>query len=264
MNYIGFNHQIIEKKMLNFYLVERFRYADAFFESILFHNGRFPLINQHKERIYNACKAFHFDDFEINIAFLLDLIARNKALDKTLRIRISLVRTNGENYQPKGSQCQVLIECKEVHSMFKAIETVGTFTEYNKAIHPFSSFKTANSLIYVMAKHHALKNMWQDVIIANDKKEWIESSSSNIYVVKNNKIYSPNTESGCVSGVCRAFIKNFFEINFVTFEPDFLDDIDELFFSNAVNLIQPVLFFKNKKLQTKTTEKLILKLKKHL
>lgn len=264
MDFIGFNNQIIEKKLLNFYLVERFRYADAFFESILYINGAFPLKKYHRERMYEACQLFHFDNFEMNIAFLLDLIARNGALDKTLRIRISIVRADGENYKPKGSQTNILIECKEIKSLFKPIETLSTYSEIQKDYNPLSAIKTSNALIYVLAKQFALENTWNDVLISNFKNEWIEATSSNFFIIINNKIYTSKANSGCVLGVSREFITNHFEINYVDIDDDFLYEAEELFLTNGINIIQPVLFLENKRLAITKTEKIIQKTKKLL
>ncbi len=264
MDFIGFNSQILDKKLLNFYLVERFRYADAFFESILFTNGKFPLLSYHRERLYEACQAFHFDNYEINVAFLLDLIARNGGLDKTLRIRISLVRADGLNYKPNGSGVNVLIECSGVTSVFQEVETLSTYSEIKKQINPFSIFKTSNALLYVMAKKFALENTWNEVLICNENNHWIESSASNFYIIKNNSIYTSKMDSGCVSGVCRSFITNQFKIYYVDIDDQFLNEADEIFLSNGVNLIQPVFYFDNKQLSTEQTEKIVSKTKKLL
>lgn len=264
MNFIGFNNQIIDKKLLNFYLVERFRYADAFFESILFTNGRFPLMKYHRERIYEACQFLHFDNFEVNIAFILDLIARNSALNKTLRIRISIIRAEGNNYKPKGQKINFLIECKEIDALFNSIDTLSTYNEIKKQITPFAAFKTSNALLYVMAKRFALEKTWNDVLICNEQNHWIEATSSNIFFVKNNEIYTSKNESGCVLGVCREFISNHFEVNYVDVDDNFIEEVEEIFLTNGVNLIQPVLYFENKQLETSFTEKIINKTKKLL
>lgn len=264
MDFIGFNRQIIEKKLLNFYLVERFRYADAFFETILFINGKFPLMKYHRERIYEADKLFNFENFEVNIAFLLDLIARNGGLDKTLRVRISFVRADGENYKPKGQKTNILIECLEINSVFKPIENISTYSEIKKQLTPFASIKTSNALIYVMAKRYALENKWNDVVICNQQNHWIEATSSNLFIVKNNKMYTSKNDSACVLGVSRAFIANHFEINYVNIDDDLLNDADEMFLTNGANLIQTVLFFKNQQLNTTIGNQLIIKTKKLL
>ena len=115
-----------------------------------------------------------------------------------------------------------------------------------------------------MAKKYAVEKTWNDVLISNQENEWIESSSSNVYVVKNNKIYTPKLESGCVSGVCRSFLLNHFDINFVSIDSEVLIDADEIFLSNGVNLIQPVLFLEQKQLETTQTKQLISSTKKLL
>ncbi len=264
MEYISFNQEIIVKESLGFYDVERFRVADAYFESILSNNSEFPLLHLHEKRIKEAAKLFGFKYKPIDEDHLKALLLKN-GLDKDFaKIRISFVRKNGANYKPSGNENQVLVETLPVLDVFTPVPKLGLYLDNQKFANEFSRLKSANALLYVLARKFANEKKLDEVLISNEEGKWIEASSSNIFIVKNNTLYTPNLKSGGVHGVCLDFLINFFEVNFVDFDDEMLSLADEIFLSNAVQLIQPVKELRGKRLKTTKTKKLIKALQKEL
>lgn len=264
MSIISFNNNFISKNSLGFYDVERFRVADAHFESMLYANGIFPLIDLHKKRIKAASKVFGFKDVEIDTNHLIQLLKDNKLEKHYAKVRISVVRKNGVNYRPKGKNVQILIEAFPIDDIFTPILKLGLYLDNQKYANNFSAFKSSNALLYVLARKFANEKKLDEVLISNQDGKWIEASSSNLFIVKNNTLYTPNLSSGGVHGVCQQFIINFFEVNFVDFDDKMLSLADEIFLTNGVQLIQPVRELRGKLLKTTKTLKMIKALQKEL
>lgn len=261
MDFVVYNNKIISKKDLNFYNLERFRYADACFESMLYVNGIIPLLKYHQKRLDETADFLDFEPQEISIDVIKKLVEKQEANVKFCRIRYTIVRVEGINYLPKGSKVNVLIECEVVNEIFREIKNVGFYNEMPKCVNLLSSYKTANSLLYVKAKQYALKNNFGEVLLKNTNNFWVEASSSNLFVVKENILYTPTKNSGQVKGVFNQFLQDNFEVKQIDIDSIFLSQVNELFLTNGVQFIQPVLELNYRELDTQITREIINKIK---
>jgi len=264
MHFVLFNGQIIEKKNLSFYDVERFRVADACFESMLWIDGRIPLLDGHQKRLDEVCTYFGFDSHKILLDAINQLAKIEKIKARYGRVRVSVIRSQGKNYTPLGKESNLLVEMEELDVLFSPIQKLGLYSELRKSISPFSRFKHSNALLYVMARQFALKNNFDEVLLFNDNNQIIEASSSNLFFIRGTEIYTPKRNDGGVAGVCQESLINLLGAKEVKVTEQMVQDADEIFLSNAVQLIQPVISFLNRKLDVGHTNKLIAKLKDNL
>jgi branched-subunit amino acid aminotransferase/4-amino-4-deoxychorismate lyase len=114
-----------------------------------------------------------------------------------------------------------------------------------------SHLKTSLRLPYQAAGAEAELNGWDDALLLNAEGRIAESSHSNIFIVLENKIFTPPLTDGCINGIFRAFLlsSNFagtflFEERPLTIA--MLQKADEIFLTNAVRGLQPVSFFMDK------------------
>src|SRR5262249_844054 len=80
---------------------------------------------------------------------------------------------------------------------------IDAFREMKKPVNILSPFKSANSLLYVLAGLFKTKNNLDDCIILNDKDNVCEGITSNIFIRKNNQTITPPLTDGCIDGVMR-------------------------------------------------------------
>ena len=118
-----------------------------------------------------------------------------------------------------------------------------------------------SALFYVMFKKELLANNMEEALIINNDNNLVEASSSNVFLCKDGQWFTPNLETGAVAGVMRGFILEHFEVQEEFISSDSILDYDEIFISNAVKLVQPVLNFREKNLVQIETDKLITKTK---
>ena len=83
---------------------------------------------------------------------------------------------------------------------------IDVFDELTKPINKLANYKTSNALVYVMAGLFQKQNRLDEAILLNEQGFLCESTSSNVFVVYQNQIYTPALSEGCVAGVMRSVV----------------------------------------------------------
>lgn len=262
-----FNDNFIEHKELKFEDFHRLRFSDSLFESMLAVKGKVPLLDYHLKRLLHSCQYLQLDfptiDFEETIKSLLE---QNGFQDKA-RLRLTVFRKNGDLYSPEGSESSILIEVEEyTKDLFQNINEIGVYSENKKPLTIYSLLKSGNALHYVIAKQFAKTNGYDEVLIMNPNTEIIEAASNNVFYIHEGKIYTPSTSTGCVNGVMKKFLceEIIEDITYAACLQDDLQRFDEIFLTNAVGMIQPVLKYEEKTYSSEITNQIIDKVKAKL
>ena len=106
---------------------------------------------------------------------------------------------------------------------------------------PFTYHKTFNYGDCIVQKRRALKEKIDDMIFLNHLDEICECSTSNIFFVKDNKLFTPKLSCGLLPGIIREFIRDTYKASEVTISIDEIDGYDECFVTNSLLGIMPVL-----------------------
>ncbi|WP_372751190.1 aminotransferase class IV [Labilibaculum sp.] len=247
-----------------------FRYGDSLFESIHSNGTEIQFLSEHLDRLIHGMEALDMivpSEFKgrmkSNINFLIN---KNKAFAGT-RIRLSIFRKDGGLYSPVDNSISYLIETSVLENAQYILNRkglkIGIYDQIRKSQNLISRFKTGNSLPFILAANYRKKMNWDDCILLNDRGHIVESTSSNLFVVKNGNLLTPSIESGCVSGIMREqIIEAAVNLNLTVFDdctitPDHLLNADELFLTNAIHGIQWVVAYKERRYFNKTAKLLI-------
>ena len=259
-----FNGEFIAHKELKFEDFHRLRFADSLFESMLCIYGEVPLLSYHLKRLKPSCQYLKLDFPELDfVQILKELFLQNK-IEYKARVRLTVFRKNGELYSPEGSESSVLIEMETYDKeLFAPINEIGVYSENKKPLTIYSLLKSGNSLHYVIAKQFAQSHGYDEVFLMNPNTEIIEAASNNVFYIHDGKIYTPSTSVGCVNGVLKKFLTEEIieDITYAACLQDDLERFDEIFLTNAVGLIQPVLKYADKNYTSEITNQLIEKVK---
>ncbi len=130
---------------------------------------------------------------------------------------------------------------------------------------PQSSFKTSNSIPYVLGGLYAQQMNWDDCMMLDSEGFIAESTNSNVFLIKDNTLFTPDLSNGGVKGVMRSRVidvaeKTGFEVKTVLLTEADLNSADEFFLTNSVRGIQWVAAFGRKRYYKKKAELLL----KHL
>ena len=259
-SYINFNGKIINAEETIITADNRgFRYGDGLFETMRLEDGKVALHKYHFERLFNGLSILKFQlPSSFTSQFLYDaclnLCAKNKYANA--RIRLMVFRGNGGVFDPVNHHPNFIIQTWELPAGKISINNngldIGIYHDAVKSIDKFSNLKDNNYLTYLMAALYAQENKWNDCIVLNSDGRVCEASIANIFIVKDEKIYTPELTEGCVAGVMRRFFleklpESGFKVYETKIEENELLNADEIWLTNAVNKLKWVKSLNEKK-----------------
>lgn len=250
-----------------------FLYGDGIFESIRVAGGKPLNLENHYSRLINGASTLKIEmPGNMKLSFFseqIEILLQTNSHLPAARVRFTLFRDDGGLYQPLSNKGKFLIESlplKQNHFVLNEKElAVDIFDRVKKLPSPLSSLKSCNALIYVMAKIFAAEKGLNDCYILNDRGNPVEATSSNLFIVKNNDIITPDLSEGCVNGTMRRLLlkiarKSGFPVIECAVKENMLKDADEIFLTNAIVGIKWVNKYKEKQLSYNVSKLLTKKL----
>ncbi|MDB5007235.1 MAG: pabC [Mucilaginibacter sp.] len=273
--FINFNGEILPAGSKLLSLDNRaFKYGDGLFESMRLMKGQLRFADLHADRLQRGMKALKIDGYSQMDAWFLkekaeELSRRNKI--KHGRLRLTVYRDANGLYTPSQNKMAFCLEVQPLDEPRYFLNSKGLimdmFEELPKPSNYLSNIKTCNSLIYVMAGLYKTQNKLDDVFLLNQNGFLCEASSSNIFILYQNHLYTPALSEGCVEGVMRQVIIDLAKkINIPVTEaqinPEILYEADEVFLTNAIMGIQSVMGFGVRRYFNETSKMLMEELNK--
>jgi branched-chain amino acid aminotransferase len=275
IKYVILNGEALKISDPVFYNYNRgFRFGDAVFETMHANGTETQFFEDHYIRIKDAMKLFRMKvpvNFKPSLIYseIKSLLVRNK-LFQGAKVRLSIFRNGAGAYTPETDDVSYFIETEKIPSDKYELNQKGIiidiYNDLKKPINSFANFKISSAYIYVMASICKRDNNLGDVLLINENGNIIEATSSNLFIVKNDQIYTPSLEEGCVRGIMRNKIIDYcLDLNYTvfddcTFSSDDLLNADEVFLTNAIVGIKWVLAFKERRFFNKTSKILMRKL----
>jgi len=260
--YFNLNGQFYPENELVLGIKNRaFRYGDALFESMHANGMSVYFFEKHFTRLTYGMKMLKMEiPYNFSMVFMANEIEstlHKNRLFQGARVRLMVFRNGSGLYSPETNKISYLIEVEKLESDTYDYNVkgliIGIYTEVRLTRSIFSNLKTGNSLPYILAAIFRDENKLDECVLLNEADELVEGTGSNIFLVKNETIFTPNLNSGCVAGVMRhQIIKTARNLGF-TVREDFqltekeLKACDEVFFTNAVKGIRWALAFNNKR-----------------
>lgn len=237
-----------------------FRFGDGLFETIRVYNG-IPLFAElHFDRMAEGLSLLKIEcddmkDFKFFENNLNNIVNTNN-LKKGGRIRYSVSRLSDGFYKPQACKGISIVEGLNIEDdIYKCNEKgviIKLYEDILKPINILTPYKNAFPLIHVLAGLNSSEFNCESILI-NEQNYICEGVSSNIFVLKNNILYTPDLSQGCVRGIMRHVVINILSklLNVVVvetkMEKDFLIDADEIFFTNVIQGIKWVMGYEKKR-----------------
>ena len=253
MNFVVCNNKIIDENELKLTSTNRaFLYGDGFFESIKIFNSKIFNYHNHFNRIKLSA---NFLDINLNFSaekllqIISSLILKNDITNGSIRITI-FRNSKGKYYPAENDSSYVITSKKDSNNIFKKSEedfTIGLYVENLKPQSKISNLKSINSLLYVMAAKYASENNYNDVFLMNTNNKIIETTNSNIFILKEGIVYTPPLLDGCVDGSMRNLLmhitKQHYQISIKSINEEDINKCEELILSNAISGVRRVTNF---------------------
>ena len=227
-----------------------FLYGDGVFETLRLYNGKPFILDCHLGRLAHSLGSLYIGDpynFDQWNEHVRELISRNSAKESILRIQVSRGvgkrgYTSSGNYSPT-----TVISLHDTPSpsvsdpQLDLITATGILTDHD----PLSTLKTSNKLVNIIAMREAERAGAHDALLLNGKGFVTETSTSNIFAIQENNIWTPPLASGCLSGITRGYVLELaIELGIKAIQKDldigFLKNSEGMFLTNSVREIQSV------------------------
>lgn len=260
-HYINYNGSLVLEDHTIFTANSRaFRYGDGIFETMLYKDGAIRFLDFHIERLQRSMQRLCIDSFGKFDAYFLksaidELIRKNNMLGQRVRVRLIVFRQGEGLYAPESNAAGYIFQVESFKEPAKDKKTgliIDLYTENKKPFGDLSDIKSNNSLIYVLAGLFKKKFDYDEVLILNQEGFLCEALTSNIFVYFEKTLYTPALNQGCIDGVMRRVVMDIAESEGIPvieaqISPEIMKKADEIFCTNAIQGIQWVMGYKQKR-----------------
>ncbi|KZN30806.1 hypothetical protein N474_19970 [Pseudoalteromonas luteoviolacea CPMOR-2] len=219
-------------------------YGDGFFTTVKITSGRLALWDYHLERLQKCAKVLGFPALDyMSLTSDCQEVARQR---KCGFLKVLVTRgCGGRGYGvPEKPSPTIIISQGELPSHYVDWQSKGVslgYSEIQLGHQPlFAGLKTLNRLEQVMIKQAAQGSVFDDVIVEDIAGNVIESSASNILIVKNGKMLTPKLDLCGISGVYLRHLCSQREITEQRVKRQDLEAADAIFICNSLMGLVPV------------------------
>lgn len=188
-----------------------FLYGDGVYETLRVYQGRVFLLERHVARLHESCERIGLDlsiKDEEWMPILGELLVRNKLEDAGLRVTIS--RGEGEvGIDPRlCARPTVVVMAKPVVTYTDQQREQGVSLHLasikrNPELAQSPQIKAISFLNNILAKQEAIQAGEDDALMLNMDGIVTECTTSNIFYVKNQRLYTPAVACGILKGITR-------------------------------------------------------------
>jgi branched-chain amino acid aminotransferase len=265
--YINFNGSLIDPLTPVATAFNRsLRYGDGLFETMYWDEHRIRNLDLHLDRLFLGLSVLHFD---LSGGFTRDFITKeiirlcesNTGALKA-RVRLTVFREDGSVLFPAGNNPVFLVETALLQEENPLPLRLTIFKGETKSTGVLSNLKTNNYLLNTIAIQHAKENGFDDALILNSRGNICEASSSNLFMVQKGVLFTPSLSQGCVAGTKRRELLEIlpglgFQIEETIITKEMVNEMEEIFLTNAIRGIRPVICIDNTYYSRELTGRLI-------
>lgn len=239
-----------------------YKWGDGVFETAKVFRGRLLLESLHFERLWaslrllgmEAGKVFTQDNL---VAQVLELCRLNDCLDNA-RIRLAVYRQDDDSV---GYSIEAVALDEQINHWQENGLAIVLYPFARKSMDAFASLKSANFLPYVLAQRYAAEKGVDDAIVLNTQNFLCDSSKANLFLLRGNNLYTPALHQGCINGVMRRVVlEECKKLGYRVFQDEVEEShllaADEVFLTNAIQIIRWVRQYKTASYKCRHTQKI--------
>lgn len=189
-------------------------YGDGVFEGIRAYNGSVFKLDEHVDRLFDSAKVIHLEiplsRHEMAEA-ILETVRKNELRDAYIRVVVT--RGAGDlGVDPASCKTPTLFVIAEPSQsslgsgLPRLVSLVTSSVRRDPVDGTSHEVKSLNYLNSILAKMEARRAGADDALMLDHRGFVSESSASNLFIVKDNKVSTPATSSGILHGITRARI----------------------------------------------------------
>lgn len=213
-----------------------FRFGDGLFETIAVYDRVPYQWDSHMKRLADGLHALRIDFDTRGLKPLCKAIMQKNQLQHGF-IRIAISRGSGSTgYRPTGHTPTCIIETMPERT-YDGTPCRLHVSQWHRpaANHLPSGFKLAQGVANTLALLEAADHACEDAIMLSPSGMIAETASANLFWVKNDTLFTPSLDTGCVAGTTRSALLRVSTLPVMEVEAPVsaLNDADEIFMSNV-------------------------------
>jgi 4-amino-4-deoxychorismate lyase len=190
-----------------------FLYGDGFFETILVKEHSVLFLEGHWNRARLAMRTLQMEGTaEWNIKRLEQLVQRlwiENGKPKDVIVKWMVWRNADGLYAPhEQNGIHYLLELKAYREAPAIKQQAYLASAVTNTLSLYSGFKSLSALPYVMAGLEKNKREADEIILLDQWKNLSEASSSSLFWIMKDVLYTPSLNTGCIAGIARQYILN--------------------------------------------------------
>ncbi len=246
------------------------RYGDGLFETMKLVDGTISLASYHYDRLFTGLRLLKFNESGyFTPAFLSEQIfalSIKNGHRQLARVRLMIFRGKGGLYDAENHDPNYIIQTFALDAEINTEPArVDVYPHARKPVDSFANLKSNNYLPYLMGALYATEKKLDDCFILNSTGNICDTTIANVFMIKDERIYTPQLSDGCVAGVMRRHLleKLFVRGNEPEEKSLTVEDLlgaDEIFLTNSIYGVRPVGSFRSSKYSHTLTARMIIPL----
>ena len=220
-----------------------FTVADGVFETLkVSRDGAFAL-TRHLERLATSARALGLDEPDADIVRIAvdDVLTANAAeIGELGRLRITYTAGVAPLGSDRGDAVPTLVVAVAAATAWPETTTVATVPWTRNERSAVAGVKTTSYAENVVALAFAHAAGASEAVLANTMGELCEGTGTNVFAVIDGRVCTPPTSSGCLAGITRELVIEWFGAEEVAMSIDVLQEADELFLTSSTRNVHPI------------------------
>lgn len=219
-----------------------FLQAVGLFETMRSQDNRIVYLGQHLARIKHDSKI-------IGIKFSYSTLQLKKTIKELVRLNCLSDACVRLIFWEKQNSGHILISAKKytvfAPGQYRRGFRVNISRFRSQADSVFTRLKTTQRILYELSYRQAKAKGFNEAILLNHYGYLAEATRSNIFFIKDNELFTPALECGCLAGITRKAVfalarKSRIKVHEGNFTPQDLIASDEAFLTNSLIGIMPL------------------------
>ena len=256
---IYLNGQYINRDNAKISIMDRgFLFGDGVYELIPVYNSKPFLINKHLKRLRSSLElvgmSADFQDIENLEQIMFELISKNHYVNHFFYVHITRGYQSSRNHVYSENIQHTVLVMGEEYKVFSKDKLENGFKGCVRDDFRWmkSNIKSISLLGNVMLKNYAAQNGFYETLLVRNKK-LTEGSASNIFVVKNGQVMTPNLGVELLPGVTRDLLIELFrndniEVKETDVSESELLNSEEVWCTSSTNYCVPITEIDGKKI----------------
>lgn len=206
----------------------------------------------------------YFKPADLNFLFS-KLLRKNKCFGGAV-VRLTVYRNSSRQDSAERNDVSFVLDSRRLeHDLYELNakgSVIGAYHELTRYAHPLSSIRNADPMLFLKAEQYCQKNMLDECVFLNGNGRIVETVHSNIFLVKDQSVFTPSIEEGCIPGVMRSVMIDLCNLSGYRMNdrcrlsPEAMNEADEIFLTDAVNGLRWVGAYRQKRYYKKTVQQL--------